>query len=121
LTAFGLVVIWRTLLASEAATRAAVEAVEVTRVMGERQLRAYLTVRSLLITGIAVGQAPELKWQLENTGMTPARNVRIVSHFSLTTDPELHKYRFRRGKPTSRIEIGGGNGVTQGNKLPVRL
>ena len=73
LAIFGTWLVWRSLRLTRAATKAALDAVAVTREMGERQIRAYLGVLEIVGKNFVAGQAPEFSLKINNTGQSPAR------------------------------------------------
>jgi hypothetical protein len=90
LTGLGLYLIWETLKATRnaveeasSATRAAQDAVEVTRTAAERQLRPYLLIDRTVGDGMALGATPKITVIAKNTGVTPAFNIRHVVRIDL--------------------------------------
>lgn len=84
LTGVGIWYIRETLTATKAAvneaadaTDAARQAVSVTRLSAERQLRAYLTVDTIKVGDLAPGKRPIAWITLHNRGQTPARRIMI--------------------------------------------
>lgn len=81
LVGFGTVLLIITLWLTRQANRAAQAAVEVTREIGEAQVRAYLTISSInaWYATVQVNQKITKKWSIEfklrNSGHTPARNI----------------------------------------------
>ena len=68
LTSLGIYLVWGTLDQTKAATKAAVEAVNVTREIGQRQVRAYLWVAGITSNKIVVGAKPGFSVELKNSG-----------------------------------------------------
>jgi hypothetical protein len=71
------------------------EALELQRMSSERQLRAYVGVRSVKILRFEVGQKVAVRITLKNFGQTPAYNVeerlevRIISNDHIDFEPKL--------------------------------
>lgn len=78
LALFGTWLVWRSLRLTRAATKAALDAVAVTREMGERQIRAYLGVLDMVGKNFADGAIPEFSLRINNTGQSPARKCRAL-------------------------------------------
>lgn len=66
-----------TLIATREAVKAADDAVEVTRDIGNKQLRAYLWIGVSEIMDVAAERRPRAQIGLKNYGQTPAR---VLSH-----------------------------------------
>jgi hypothetical protein len=84
----GTVLLFYTLWLTRQANRAAQDAVDVTRSMGEAQLRAYISFGGLrMISHREDGSLDKIFWRLhfsiKNTGATPARDVKVKRHFDI--------------------------------------
>lgn len=82
--------------AAFAATKAAVaadNAVVMADDTSKRQLRAYLGMTEVSISGLAPGKTTKLRYVFTNSGQTPAYSVRSVS-MSIITDEAPEDYRF---------------------------
>lgn len=113
-TGVGLYFIYRTLVASEKATKAAVEAVNVTRDMGERQIRAYLAVENSTVRNLAVGQNMKIEFSLKNSGQSPAKNVSVETIICFTDeDPNSKKLYFGTIPAGSRAHVSAGGDYRQ--------
>lgn len=84
LTGVGIWYIRKTLVATEkaveeagTATKAAQDAVAVTRDSGERQLRAYIHIDKALLKEFGSGKRPKIVLQIRNAGQTPAHNLTV--------------------------------------------
>lgn len=77
ITWIGIVYIRRTLDQTIAATEAAQSAVQVTREIGEAQVRAYITIKSCEIIFNKDENVASFNFEVENTGQSPAMKVRV--------------------------------------------
>jgi hypothetical protein len=99
----GIYFIKRTLDETARASAAAYDAVKTTREMGEAQVRAYLTIKEMMLGFNDSYTSPQVKMTLVNTGQSPARDVEVVLGFSffpkvegpLADLPELSERRVR--------------------------
>lgn len=78
LVAIGTGLLVATLWLTRQANRAAQNAVEVTREIGEAQIRAYVNISSVDATSIQVGTNIPIKVGVKNYGATPAREFAYV-------------------------------------------
>lgn len=83
----GTILLFYTLWLTRQANRVAQSAVDVTDVIGKRQLRAYISVLPLNVTGVNVGEVPKAEFQISNDGQTPAYKVRQVSFIDILPHP----------------------------------
>lgn len=60
------------------AVRAAEQANQVSREIGEAQVRAYVDIVKVRVKGLEVGSVPEVTFYLVNTGVTPAHKMRPI-------------------------------------------
>lgn len=102
---------WQLALTREAvkdtgdATIAMREANNIAKVSAERQLRAYLGVRDFTVTGLRSDETPALRFDIFNSGQTPAREVRYTAKiFGFTTDAHIAKIKF--GKMEHPYSVG---------------
>jgi hypothetical protein len=126
LTVLGLALIWRTMhhtknaatyakvaadasLAAvkeaERATAAANGSANITRLIGERQLRAYLVAISPTITYDDRSHEYRLTVQFKNTGQTPAYQVRVLSDVAVT-NPHGADFALSRGQWSNYGVVG---------------
>lgn len=84
LGAFGAYLVWRTLRYNRIATEAALDAVRVSRDIGEKQTRAYLGIREVSFSLDAEHEFPRLGIKLQNTGQSPARDVEVTVKMNCT-------------------------------------
>jgi hypothetical protein len=136
LTGAGIHFVRQTLRASQAAvaeakaaTKAATDAVEVTRSIGEAQIRAYVSIDSAhilfediraLTAGDPIGIIKKAKAHVtyKNNGQTPAQRVRAVMHMEVHPHPVLtafHEYSFR--SDASVFTIGAGSDSLQPHEM----
>lgn len=82
------------------ATAAAENAIEVTRLSAERQLRAYLSIDKISATGLSPGETPVVWISVTNRGQTPARNLWVKTVVVRCTglDPDEAPIRGMAGK-----------------------
>ncbi len=114
------VLILRAERSTQRALRTAREQVEVTRLIGEAQTRAYIGAHNIEVTDFRAGHAPKFKYNPTNTGQTPAYNLTILSGLFFTSDnPEQFKVRFGAAQSRSRIVLSNGQLVSQDMKGPV--
>jgi hypothetical protein len=88
LTGIGIVLVWQTLRQSIAANHAAQKAIEVTRGIGEAQVRAYPSVVSVAITGVTNG-LPAIGVLVKNSGNSPALRMKGRGQISLTYQEDV--------------------------------
>ncbi len=62
------------------------QAISIDREVGHAQVRAYLSFQ-LPATRLPVGRAPEARFKINNTGQSPAYNVRYVADFQVLQHP----------------------------------
>lgn len=108
-----------TLKATRDAVKAADDAVEVTREMGQRQMRAYVHAMSPTIFNLRVGAKPYIRYQPKNAGQTPAHRYRQTTKAELVADPNGHKAKF--GGAISKPGLGdiaAGQHLDQRSDLP---
>lgn len=100
-----------TLLQTAAATKAAQEAVAVTRSIGEKQVRAYVYATNFKAKSFAVGEHPEFTLDFRNSGQSPARKCRVRASVFLGVGSGDHtKIRIPDpGRAYSRSEIAAGD------------
>lgn len=91
---------------AENATKAANDTVDVTRDIGARQLRAYLTVRAYTV--VVNNAHVEVKIVGQNTGQTPALNVTTWTVVALQLPPFDEDWLNEPRYPTSKSDIGSG-------------
>lgn len=136
LTVVGIVLIWRTLVhtrkAAESAkdmvdeavktTAAAIDAAnaattanEIAREMGQRQMRAYVSLEKMTITVFEVGKPVQIDVELKNSGQTPAKQLRGITEYFHCVDQGSLKIRFQKGTNISTIDVGAGGPC----KMPV--
>jgi hypothetical protein len=118
LSVLGVILIYRTLRATRdavdearAATKAAEDAVDVTRETAQRQLRAYVFVDNVLVTDDGENGSSHALLKLRNTSTTPAYKVRSSVQIEFNHDrratynpPELEG----EDQKTIMMDIGGG-------------
>lgn len=128
LTIIGIVFIRRTLIATEAAvaeargaTEAANQAVTVTRLSAESQLRAYLSVDQIYVADLVEGQVLEAWFSLHNRGQTPAKRVvvRECAIRAIGVDPKEAKISFQPAR--SLYDLGPGQHTTVSNPLTMHV
>jgi HAMP domain-containing protein len=111
LTATGLGVYWvrETLVETRKAVKAADDAVAVTRDIGKRQLRAYITV---IAESIAISPG-QVKVNLfgKNTGQTPALNVRTWSVVAIDSPPFDEDWLNDSEYPSSVSDVGANGDI----------
>lgn len=118
-TVLGLLYIRGTLKASLLAVEDTSEATEAMKLQNEiaedtaqRQLRAYVIAKDQAVTNMKAGQEPVFICKLDNSGQTPAYEVRcIASAFFTVEEPDTYRVMFRdkpKGKH-SKDTIGGGD------------
>lgn len=125
LSAVGVMLIWKTLVASrqtlreaENATKAAFKSVEVTREIGEAQVRAYLSVPDVVLDWSDDNTLSKVKFIIKNAGQSPAMKVSIDSLISVVEPAGFHHTigteEFRNGfrnvlkaTPSGNIPSGG--------------
>jgi hypothetical protein len=108
--AWGIYYVRETLVEARAGTEAALKSVEVTREIGNRQLRAYVHFTEVNVRPLEIGKKPVFTFTAKNTGATPAYRVAIRSIAGWTTHP--HTTKFGRIKPEeviSRSTLGVGS------------
>lgn len=115
LVAVGTGLLLWSLCLTRSATASARDAVNVTRNIGEKQVRAYLS-----ITDVAVSVTPllgEVRWfiivKLRNTGQSPAKDVKIVAEIGDEPDPNASS--------TVLVDLAGGSEIQEmvGRGTPV--
>lgn len=110
LIGIGTALLFVTLSLTWQANKAARDAVEITRQIGETQTRAYLDVDSCKAEYFAEPSMPEhirFMINLRNTGQTPARNVSgwVTCHFAHDFD---EKYPVKDASQDSKTSVGAG-------------
>ncbi|MBS7554555.1 hypothetical protein KHC23_12920 [Ancylobacter dichloromethanicus] len=100
-TAIGLSLLYWTLRATreavreaEKASRAAVEAVDVTRTIGEAQVRAYVTAKDCRLSACAIGAKLRVKIGFINNGATPARSVDVRGSIIFAAFPQAANHPY---------------------------
>jgi hypothetical protein len=128
LTGLGIVYIRRTLLATEAAvveareaTEAANQAVAVTRVSAENQLRAYLTVDQIYVADMVEGQALEAWFSLSNRGQTPAKKITVRECAIRAIGVELSEAKIKFQPARRLYDLGPGQHTTVSNPLTMHV
>lgn len=121
LTFFGLLYIRWTLIETRKAvkeasdaTAAAHAAVDITRSSTEKQLRAYVTIRHVLLTDFEVGKVPRTEIRIHNTGATPARKIQMRMELQRCSDWEKRPCHFLESTACSNLELGADCDTTQG-------
>jgi hypothetical protein len=114
-----------TALATRAATRAARaadSAVEITREIGQLELRAYLSVSESLVAGLTTGSAPSAVVKIKNSGPTPAYIEASASYIGLYFFPKHGDMKYPP-VPTSpsRHILGPGQELVMLPTLNLRL
>jgi hypothetical protein len=92
------------------ATVAARQAVEVTRDIGARELRAYVNETDIKVRNFAPDKLAVFRVNIKNAGNTPAYNVRVCV-VVYDSDTPAGAVRFRHLKPTSTAIISGESAV----------
>lgn len=75
---YGLILLRRTWTEAKAATKAAQEAVVVTREIGEAQVRAYLDVKLVNVARADTGIGWAFRVKIRNSGQSPARKILVT-------------------------------------------
>ena len=96
-TATGVVYVAATLGQTRKGVKAAVDVVDVTREMGQRQMRAYVGVTKGRATYDKDTGNLQYSVTIENTGQTPAYNVQIVFQHSFVGRNSKRQASFRHG------------------------
>ncbi|UDL88854.1 hypothetical protein LGH82_27710 [Mesorhizobium sp. PAMC28654] len=96
-----------TLDLNRASTKAAQDAVSITGTIGERQLRAYLSIDKMEVVFV-VGEVVTVKVSLINAGQTPARHVRVLYSGIKSEDPNTSKFFFGAQPIRSKLDVGPG-------------
>lgn len=100
--------VW-TLRLTRQANKAARDAVDVTREMGEAQVRAYISVSQVLVEPPQAGSHLVVKWKIKNYGNSPAKAVVARSVLSLDAyDPESRNLEIRNALSRKCVPIGAG-------------
>lgn len=109
-----------TLAATRDAVRAADDAVEVTREMGRRQMRAYVEASSPTVFDFAVGRAPYIRYRPQNAGQTPAKQFRQTTTWRIVDNPNAAQIRFGPIVMDRGVDdIGAGTHLEQRTNLPL--
>lgn len=109
LTAVGLLLVFGTLIytrdasaaaraavvEAEKATKAAEAAVEETRLVGQAQVRAYVSAMTPTIFDLRPNAKPYILYRPKNTGQTPAHDYRQTTRWCLATDPNTQKLKLK--------------------------
>ena len=74
---WAVILLKHTLMQTAAATKAAQEAVAVSRNIGEQQVRAYISATNFKAKPFAVGEKPEFTLDFRNAGQSPARKCKV--------------------------------------------
>lgn len=114
LAVFGTWLVWRSLKLTRTATAHALDAISVTRDIGERQIRAYLSVADVAGGNIASGSIPYFTLKLINTGSSPAKQCRVMANvFDCEGAPDAAFIRMPKDVVApSKSNISAGGGVT---------
>jgi hypothetical protein len=119
-TATGVIYVAATLIQTRKGVGAAVDAVDVTRDIGQRQIRAYLLFSSIKIEGFRRGEIANVTFAIENYGQTPARINNMLYGTIVLDDPEYGKIRdLPVAGEGSTVIIGGGHRYTQDIRIPI--
>lgn len=73
---------------------------------GRRQLRSYLHVYAKHLRHVRPSSTPEGEVELRNTGLTPARNVRIWLELLLVDEPFVQNWAFNPKNDESQAIVG---------------
>jgi hypothetical protein len=102
---------------------ALIATVFVMRRTAQRQLRAYVMIKSVRIDNVIIGGKPEVLITLRNSGQTPAREVTHWAKLVFSTFPEISELMpgrdVRETLPTSFIAPGGKLRLNTGIDLPL--
>lgn len=115
-TIIGLFFVWQSLTKTNESLRLNRQANDHARESAERQLRAYVSIKDIVVNKFAANEAVEVSVLLINSGQTPARELRgVVSGIPTPTPYELKAFPLKgkgfEGKP-SQAEVGAGGGHT---------
>ena len=87
----------------------------------ERQLRAYVMIESVAITGIGDGQKPDIHITIKNSGQSPASHVTHWAKLGFSTFPEMSgpipERNPNENLPESAMAPGGTVGIITGVDL----
>jgi hypothetical protein len=86
-TMVGIGLVGATLFETRKAAQAAEAVVTVTREMGQRELRAYVTVTDVQLLAFTVGERIRVKVVFKNTGATPAYECTLVTRIRIARFP----------------------------------
>lgn len=115
---YGLVLLRRTWFEAKAATNAAQDAVAVTRDLGQRQVRAYVSILGANVFDCGIGKQPKIVITIKNTGQSPAKNLKIRSVFAHGTDASLRpKLKLDSRAPPVALELGAGLELNHGGEI----
>ena len=119
LTGIGVLFVRRSLTLNREAIAAALAAVNVTREIGERQIRAYLSAVDAVGTNFAKEGVPDLALKIINPGQSPARNCKVMAAVFLAHFGGDDFFVKIPAPPNARSksEIAAGGGVTINRKL----
>ena len=108
---WAVILLKQTLLQTAAATRAAQDAVAVSRTIGEQQVRAYISATNFKAKPFVVGEVPEFTLDFRNSGQSPARRCKVRASVFLGLGSGDHtKIRVPDpGLSYSRSEIAAGD------------
>jgi hypothetical protein len=119
ITLAGVILLLRNVSQTDEALREARNANSIARETGERQLRAYLVTRKFSVSGIMAGNVPKIRYEIANTGQTPAYKFIVKSQLFFAEGGKSAsetKVRFTKDIDCSRTLLGAGQSVA----VPIR-
>ncbi len=110
----------KTTKAAIAATEAARDAIEVTRKSSQAELRAYIHLENIEITGLEPGstEVPRIAVVLKNHGLTPAHKVRDMGATQVLYSEDAH-LTIDDDVPRTNMDIGPSQQLTRTHFLKV--
>ena len=106
--------------AARDAAKAAMESVKVAREIGQKQVRAYVGTKNVMLHDFVVGKHPTFVYTLINSGQTPAYGlqVNVVAYFF---EGEAPKNFFSHVAPNSIVDLVAGGSSHAPVKWPEPL
>jgi hypothetical protein len=120
---FGIALVLLTFWENRRAAEAAISANKIALDTSRRELRAYVVVTGIALTGFEAGKAPAFDIELINSGQTPALRLHIIANpFFYRLSEDEPKVRFpREGGPVSRMTLTPNKPFIHPDQLPEAL